>query len=148
MRKPVESSPSIAPVPAAVLGDPEMISSSEDGITLVVLICLKQRGGRIRIAHAGTAQEVPVAPTALQQGLVCGYRWRAMPNSGEVGTISEIAQRERMDISFVSKMINLTLLAPDLVEAILDDTLPERLRLNTVAINPPMEWEEHRSWLG
>lgn len=71
-----------------------------------------------------------------------------MLNSGEGGTISEIVQQERMDISFVSKMINLMLLAPELIKAILDDTLPERLRLNTVAINPPMNWEEQRSWMG
>lgn len=131
----------------SVLGSAEVIPSSEGGITLVVPICLKQRGGRTRIAHAGAPQEVPVAPTALQQGLVRGYRWRALLDSGEVGTISEIAKRERMDISFVSKMINLTLLAPDLAEAILDDTIKNGAGLYNVAISTPMDWNEQRSLL-
>ncbi|WP_342315748.1 hypothetical protein [Lysobacter sp. FW306-1B-D06B] len=44
-------------------------------------------------------------------------------------------------------MLNLTLLAPDLVAAILDDTLPEAGRLHDLAINPPVQWDEQRACL-
>lgn len=47
-----------------------------------------------------------------------------MLESGEVKTIRELATREGMDSSYVSRMINLTTLAPDIIAAILDDNLP------------------------
>ena len=38
-------------------------------------------------------------------------------------------------------MMNLTVLAPDIVEAILDDTLPDHLTLFDIAVDPPVLWE-------
>ena len=52
-----------------------------------------------------------------------GNRWLAMLESGEAGSLREIADREGVDNSYVSRMINLTCLAPDIVVAILDDTV-------------------------
>ncbi len=50
--------------------------------------------------------------------------------------------------SYVSRMMNLTVLAPDIVKAILDDTLPDHLTLFDIAVDPPALWEEQRAWLG
>lgn len=44
--------------------------------------------------------------------------------------------------SFVAKHLNLTLLAPDIVAAILDDALPDGVRLSTLPINPPVTCAE------
>ena len=49
-----------------------------------------------------------------------------------------------MDTSYVSRMVNLTILAPDIVAAILDETLPPDLTLLDLAVNPPTLWEEQR----
>jgi hypothetical protein len=56
----------------------------------------------------------------------------------------EIARREGTDHSYVARHINLTLLAPDIVAAILDETLPEGVRLHSLSINPSVLWEEQR----
>jgi hypothetical protein len=46
-------------------------------------------------------------PTPLQQALARGHRWFVMLESGEVRSMKEIARRERVDDSYVSRMVNL-----------------------------------------
>ena len=82
-----------------------------------------------------------MAPTALQLALARGHRWLAMLESGQVSSLREIAAQERVDNSYVSRMMNLTVLSPDIVEAILDDTLPDHLTLFDIAVDPPTLWE-------
>jgi hypothetical protein len=55
--------------------------------------------------------------------------------------MKEIARREGIDDSYVSRMVNLTTLAPDIIDAILDDTLPEEVTLFELAAGTPMLWE-------
>jgi hypothetical protein len=67
-----------------------------------------------------------------------------MLEAGEAASMSEIARREGTDHSYVARHINLTLLAPDIVAAILDEELPDGVRLHALSINPPAHWEEQR----
>jgi hypothetical protein len=63
-----------------------------------------------------------------------------MLEPGEVKSLTEIAKREGVDNSYVSRMVNLTTLAPDIVAAILDDTLPDHVTLLELAADPPVLW--------
>ena len=63
----------------------------------------------------------------------------------DVVTGKEIAIREGIDNSYVSRMVNLTTLAPDIVAAILDDELPNHVTLFDLAVDPPALWDEQRS---
>lgn len=63
---------------------------------------------------------------------------------GEAASMNEIARCEGTDHSYVARHVNLTLLAPDIVAAILDETLPDGVRLHSLSINPPLLWEEQR----
>ena len=62
--------------------------------------------------------------------------------SGEAKSLKEIAAREGIDNSYVSRMVNLTTLAPDIVAAILDDVLPNHITLFDLAVDPPALWDE------
>jgi hypothetical protein len=62
--------------------------------------------------------------------------------SGEVKSLTEIAKREGVNNSYVSRMVNLTTLAPDIVAAILNDTLPYYITLLELATYPPVLWGE------
>jgi hypothetical protein len=64
--------------------------------------------------------------------------------TGKVKNLTEIAALEGVDNSYVSRMVNLTTLAPDIVEAILEDALPDHLTLFDIAVDPPALWEEQR----
>ena len=67
-----------------------------------------------------------------------------MLESAEVKSLKEIAAREGVDNSYVSRMVNLTTLAPDIVAAILDDALPNHITLFDLAVDPSLLWEEQR----
>ena len=88
-----------------------------------------------------------VAPTSIQLALARGHRWLAMLESGEAKSLKEIATREGIDNSYVSRMDNLTTLALDIVAAILDDALPNHVTLFDLAVDPPALWDEQRARL-
>jgi len=87
-------------------------------------------------------------PTPLQSALARGHRWLAMLESGEAKSLKEIAAREGVDNSYVSRMVNLTTLAPDIVAAILDGTLPPEVTLFDLASATPFSWDEQRARCG
>ena len=82
----------------------------------------------------------PVSDTA-NRPKICQ---KDMLESGKVKNLTEIAALEGVDNSYVSRMVNLTTLAPDIVEAILEDALPDHLTLFDLAVDPPALWEEQR----
>jgi hypothetical protein len=136
----------------AQIGTPDVISSSDGRLTLTIPIQIKRRSGRklVTLPNGETAQPRPwdVAATPLQLALARGYHWFSMLESGEVKSLKEIAVREGIDNSYVSRMVNLTTLAPDIVAAILDDALPNHVTLFDLAVDPPALWEEQRERLG
>ncbi|MDA8230963.1 MAG: hypothetical protein M0006_06465, partial [Magnetospirillum sp.] len=59
-------------------------------------------------------------------------------------SINELAKAERVDRAFASRVLRLTLLAPDIVEAILAGRQPEKLTVRTLLEPFPVEWAEQR----
>jgi hypothetical protein len=57
---------------------------------------------------------------ALVNALARAHRWQRMLEYGEYGTLAELAAAERISRSYVCRVLRLTLLAPDIVERILD----------------------------
>jgi hypothetical protein len=126
-------------------GRSEVVASSDGSLTVTVPIRIKRRGLRKTVTLPdGGAEPRPwdATPTPLQLALARGHRWLAMLESGEVRSLKEIARRERVDDSYVSRMVNLTTLAPDIVAAILDETLPAEVTLFELAAGTPLLWEE------
>ena len=70
-----------------------------------------------------------------------------MLEKGEVSSLRELAQLEGLDNSYISRMVNLTTLAPDIGEAILDDQLPPTVTLFDLAVDPPRLWSQQRQKL-
>lgn len=112
-------------------------------------IQIKRRSGRklVTLPNGETARPSSwdTAPTLLQLALARGHRWLAMLESVEARTLREIAVREGIDNSDVSRMVNLTTLAPDIVAASLDDALPNHNTLFDLAVDPPALWDEQRA---
>ena len=130
-------------------GEPDIVEASDGRLTLSVPIRIKRRSGRklVTLPNGETAPVRPwdVAPTSIQLALARGHRWLAMLESGEAKSLKEIATREGIDNSYVSRMVNLTTLAPDIVAAVLDDTLPSHITLFDLAVDPPALWDEQRN---
>nr|WP_281723015.1 LacI family transcriptional regulator [Nitrosomonas nitrosa] len=129
-------------------GEPDVIASSDGKLTLSVPIQIKRRSGRklVTLPNGETAKARPwdTAATPLQLALARGHRWLALLESGEDESLKEIAAREGIDSSYVSRMVNMTTLAPDIVAAILDDMLLNHITLFGLVVDPPALWEEQR----
>jgi hypothetical protein len=132
-------------------GEPEVIQSSDGRLTLLVPIQFKRRAGRKQVTlpngKPGNPRPWDTAATALQLALARGHRWLAMLESGEAKSLREIAALEGVDNSYVSRMVNLTTLAPDIVDAILQNALPDHLTLFDLASDTPHCWEDQRELL-
>ena len=131
-------------------GEPMVLRSEDGTITVTIPIRIKRYSGRQQVVvpegmSAQLHEEQP--PTALQVALARGHRWLRQIESGQVTNITEIAKREKLDRSYISRMINLTTLAPDIQAAILDETLPDHVSLFDLAANTPLCWAEQRSKL-
>jgi hypothetical protein len=80
----------------------------------------------------------------LINALVRAHRWRRQIESGRTKSITDLAQHEGVTVAFVCRLLPLTCLAPDLVEAILDGRQPKGLRLVELLGNGPLVWGEQR----
>jgi len=84
------------------------------------------------------------------KALARAFRWRRMMQSGRFGTIDELAAAEKINLSYVSRLLRLTLLAPDIVEAILDGRQPEGITRPGLMEPFPVEWDRqpagHVAW--
>jgi hypothetical protein len=126
-----------------------------DGDCIVVHIPMtfKRRGGRKEIiVPQGYESKTPTkqqAQSALVLAVVRGHIWRNLLESGSVRSIAEIARANKVDGSYVSRLLDLTLLAPDIIEAILDGKEPSGLSLTTLTGKRiATMWEEQRQVYG
>ena len=121
-----------------------MITASDGSLTVTVPIRIKRHGLRkvVTLPDGGSVQPRPWdnTPTPLQLALARGHRWLALLESGEAKSMKEIARREGVDDSYMSRMVNLTTLSPDIVATILDESLPPGVTLFDMAAGTPLLW--------
>lgn len=127
---------------------------SPDGqyIDVFVPIAFKRIGGRkVIVAPDGTTvdpQQSKAIDSTLVKALARAHRWRKLLEDGVYATIAELADAERINRSYVSRTLRLSLLAPDIVEAIVNGTHPSTLQLAQLEAPFPLEWEQQRQLLG
>jgi hypothetical protein len=125
---------------------------TEDGqtVTIRVPISIRRRGGR-KLVLAPSGMNVTAAPArrhidgAMVKAIARAFRWREMLENGEYATIREIANAEKINESYVGRVLRMTLLAPEVVEAILGGRQSAHLQLETLMKRFPVDWTEQRS---
>jgi hypothetical protein len=83
----------------------------------------------------------------MVKALARAFRWKRMLDDGRYASISEIAAAEKIDRGYVGSILRLTLLAPDIVEMILDGRQPDGLGLPALLEPFPSEWGQQRAIL-
>jgi hypothetical protein len=109
------------------------LKARDDGrtITIHVPIWIRRRGGR-KLVFAPDGTNATTAPicrrvdNAMIKAIARAFRWREMLEDGTHATIAEIAAAEKINESYVGRVLRLTLLAPEIVEGILDGRQPRR----------------------
>ena len=113
--------------------------------TITVPFKIRKRGGRKLIltpdGKPGGPSQRERPDSALLKALARGFRWQKMLREGYYQTIEEIADAEDINPSYVSRLLRMTLLAPEIVEAILAGTQPAGLTRAKVMKPFPMEWQ-------
>src|SRR5450631_3961046 len=125
---------------------------SPDGRTATVSIPVSflQRRGRKQILTPPGAAPWSAAPrvdTALVKAVVRAHRWRQMLESGEYSSSAELGKAEKVNDSYLSRILRLTLIAPGIIEAILTGRQPSTLQLDDLLKPLPPVWEQQRSAL-
>lgn len=115
-------------------------------VTIEVPFAIRKRGGRKQIitpdgASAWISPRARIDSTMIK-AIARGFRWRKLLETGVYGTIDEIAKAEKINPSYVSRVLRLTLLAPSLVEAILDGRQPAEMTLAGLMEPFPVGWHE------
>ncbi len=115
-----------------------------DTVTLHVPFRIVKRGGRKEMQMPEDAAQPRKSDSALVKALARAFRWKRMLESGEFATIAELAEREGIASSYMTRVLRLTLLAPDIVEAILDGKQGPEVTLAQVLEPFPLEWRLQR----
>ena len=111
-------------------------------VTLHVPFRVVKRGGRKEMQMPKGATQQRRADNTLVKALGRAFRWKRMLESGEFATIAELAEREGIAPSYMTRVLRLTLLAPDIVEAILDGKQGPEVTLALLLEPLPVEWDK------
>ena len=124
-----------------------------DGTTLVIRIPMRfqRRGGRKRIVAPDGSAIVPALKPqpdgTLSKALARAWRWQQQLDEGAYSSVSDIGEAEGISKSYVSRILRLTLLAPDIIETILGGGADYALTLETLERPLPASWDEQRAAL-
>ena len=121
------------------------MSEAAQSLTVVIPLSMKPRGGRKAMVTPGVLPMPARADITLMKAVARAFRWRRMLESGRFSTINELAEAEKINPSYVSRVLRLTLLAPDIVEVILDGRQTEVVTLPGLMKPFPVEWER-QTW--
>ena len=118
-------------------------------ITVHVPFRFKKRGGRQLVATPDGAEWAPRprVDNAMVKALARAFRWRKMLDTGVHATLEDLARAKGVAPSYVSRVLRLTLLAPEIVEAILDGRQPAELQLDDLLEGFPLEWKQQSECL-
>jgi hypothetical protein len=117
-------------------------------VTLHVPFRIVKRGGRKEMQLPEGATQPRRSDNTLVKALARAFRWKRMLESGEFATIAELAEREGIVPSYMTRVLRLTLLARDIVEAILDGRQRPEVTLVQLLEPLPVEWVEQRARAG
>jgi hypothetical protein len=126
------------------------LSKANQSLIIRVPLAPKRRGGRKFVVGPGgiawTGRRVVVDNTIVK-ALGRAYRWKAMLESGDYGSVTELSRSEEINLSYLCRILRLTLLAPDIVEALLNGNHYGRLQLGDLLQPIPVIWAEQRDSL-
>ena len=114
-------------------------------VTVHVALSIHKRGGRkLILAPDGTKASAPPRhriDNSMVKAIARAFRWRKQLETGTHASVSEIATAEKINDSYVGRILRLTLLAPEIVEAIVNGRQAPQITLAVLMRPFPAEWE-------
>jgi hypothetical protein len=126
--------------------------SDAGDIQLSIPMVMKRRGGQKQIVlpsySSETARQLPHKHNAFTIALTRAHCWQSLLDSGAYRSIKEMSQKLGVCSAYMARIMRLTLLAPDIVEAIVYGREPSGLLLNKFVKAIPKDWREQRILYG
>ncbi|WP_457650370.1 hypothetical protein [Profundibacter sp.] len=119
-------------------------------VTVHIPFTIRKYGGRKQVITPNgepAAIEKPRVDSTLVKALARAFRWKKMLESGQFTTITELAKHENLALTYMTRVLRLSLLAPDIVEMILDGRQPPEVTLAVLLERFPVEWERQKTAL-
>lgn len=113
-------------------------------VTLHVPFRIVKCGGRKEMQMPEGRAQPRRTDNTLVKALARAFRWKRMLESGEYATIAELAESEGIAPSYMTRVLRLTLLAPEIIEAILDGKQGPEVTLAMILEQFPAAWNEQR----
>ena len=117
--------------------------TSVETISVHVPFAIRKYGGRRQVvmpADAPVSNLHPQIDSTLVKALARAFRWKRMLESGEFTTVKELAEHEKLGFSYMARVLRLSLLAPEIVEAILEGQQPTEITLASLLEPFPVAW--------
>jgi len=122
-------------------------TSIPDTVTIHVPFRVVKRGGRKEMVLPDGAAQARKPDNTLVKALARAFRWKRMLESGEFASISELAEREGIAFTYMARLMRLSLLSPELVDAVIDGRQPAHITLANLMDPFPANWkEQHALW--
>jgi hypothetical protein len=114
-------------------------------VTVHVALSIHRRGGR-KLILAPDGTKAPTTPqhridNSMVKAIARAFRWRKQLETGRHASVAEIATAEKINDSYVGRILRLTLLAPAIVEAIVNGRQAPKITLAVLMGPFPAEWE-------
>lgn len=125
--------------------------SAATSITVRVPLKIRRRPGRktvvMPVPTAGADTTIATrADPALVKALARAFRYQRLLDEGRYASISEMAEGEKIERGYLGCLMRLTLLAPHIIEAILNGRQPQTITLPGLMQSFPLEWQaQHHS---
>jgi hypothetical protein len=119
------------------------VPKEKSTITVHVPMTFTVRGGRkMIISEVTQIAPQPRIDNALLKALARAFRWRGLIEGGEYASITDLAKAKDVNQSYACRLLRLTLLAPDLIETVLNGRQASGLMLKELLGPLPSNWNE------
>lgn len=114
-------------------------------VTIHVPFRIVKRGGRKEMQLPDRVRPERTPDSTLVKALARAFRWKRMLESGEFATIAELAEREGIATSYMTRILRLTQLEPGIIEAVLDGRQGDAVTLARLMDPFPISWIEQKN---
>ena len=132
------------------------LHEGENILSIWMPVCFKRRSSRkMIIAPSGVGALLNNIDLKAQKpdqsfvaALVKAFQWQDLVDQGVYASPKELAEKENIEVTHVYRVMRLNMLAPDIIEAVLDGTQPRTLTLQNIVRGFPVSWKEQRALYG
>ncbi len=147
--KPTRETPAARRVVVTPSGKPRDFEIGGRSVTFVPLAIKRRHSSKLIVPPAGEkfVRTTSTFDLPLIRTIGKAFYWQKMIDTGEVANATELARRFKLEPGWVSEVLRMTRLAPDIIRAVLDGKQPRHLNLHALRgrqAEVPLDWGEQR----